>query len=531
MAFFAGLLFKETAFVVPGLLLAYDFLYRREAPGEILRGLPRYLPYAGVLGAYVAMRLKALGSFAPSWGVNSRVTPWEIFLSVPVLVAQYVGMLIRPVNLNYLRVFEPERSLGWRPVAALLLVAALVAAAFLLRRAQPLLAFAVAWFLVTLAPSLAIPNFTENVFAERYLYVPSLGFFIVVAWGWLELRKRPAAPLRWGSYGALTALSVLSAVIILRRIPDWKDNLTLYRKTVEQSPRSAFVRSGLGYTYYRLGKVDLAIEQYRLALELNPLTVQTYINMALAQTTQGHPEEAIRYLRQALRLNPQFMPTWQALGLVYVKQGDWDHAVECYRRALVLDREPARTEVRLGVALAHQGNLEEAIAHLRKALVFAPDDETAWRELGLVYSRRQQWDQAIECYRKALERSPADAVALTAIGVALQNKGEPAQAMAAYRKAIEAQPGSIEARINLGIVLSESGQADEAIDQLLTALRLNPRSPQVPLAHFNLGLICGRQGRWEEAAVEYEQALALKPEFAPARQQLAAARAHLAKRR
>jgi tetratricopeptide (TPR) repeat protein len=453
LAFLAGLLVKETALVFPALLLAYDYLYRRESVREVLRGLARYLPYVAVLVAYVAARLAVLGSFAPTAGKYHQLTGWELFLSAPLLLGQYVWKLLVPVNLNYYYFFEPTRALGWKPLAGFALAGLLVGAAFWLRRRQPLVAFSAAWFLLTLAPVLNIPNVAENVFTERYLYIPSFGFAIAAAWAWLAWLDRATTPAaRRVAQGALAAVFVFYAAQTVRRIPDWHDDLRLFSRTAEQSPRSATIQANLGYIYYLHGNVDRSIEFYRRALELDPNRALTHNN--------------------------------------------------------------------LGNSLSARGEYDEAIRHLRRATELKKDYPAAWLNLGLVYAAKKEWEQAVECYRRAIELRPRFHEAFTAMGLALWSGGRAEEAVAAYRKALEFEPSYIEARINLASALSELGSTDEAIEHLLAAVRINPRSPQAAVAHFNLGVNYERKGRWEAAVSEYERALVLNPGFLQARQRL-----------
>ncbi|HWQ03438.1 MAG TPA: hypothetical protein VNL38_03065, partial [Candidatus Nitrosotenuis sp.] len=217
LCFFSGLLMKETAIVFPALVLAYEFFFRRDSIPEMLRGLWRYVPYALAFAAYLPMRLHALGRFAPHSGTHFQLSPYEMFLSVPVLFAEYVGKLFVPVNLNYYYVYDPVRAFGWKPAAALALAAVFVAAMFWLRGRQPLAAFGLAWFALTLAPVLSIPNVGENVFTERYLYIPSFGFALIFAWGWLALWRRFSAPTaRRAMAAALAALFIFYAAQTIR---------------------------------------------------------------------------------------------------------------------------------------------------------------------------------------------------------------------------------------------------------------------------------------------------------------------------
>lgn len=206
LLFFAALLFKETALTFPALILAYDFFYRGESLRQIARGWRRYVAYFALLGVYLSMRIHALGGLAPDANQLRTLTAADMILSVPALASKYLWKALVPIHLNFWYVYKPVLALGWKPAGAILLCLFLVAAMFLLRRRQPLLSLALAWFWLTLIPALDIPRVSANIFTDRYLYVPSIGFCVFAAWGWLWLLGRVSRPaLRRVAYAGVAA--------------------------------------------------------------------------------------------------------------------------------------------------------------------------------------------------------------------------------------------------------------------------------------------------------------------------------------
>jgi tetratricopeptide (TPR) repeat protein len=449
-SFFCGLLMKETAIVFPGLIVAYEFLYRRESPAAILRGAWRYLPYAAVLAIYIPMRLHALGRFAPSAGMHFQLTPYEMFLSVPVLFAQYIGKLLLPINLNYYYVYEPVRAFGWKPAAAMLLLAGVVAAVFRLRKTQPLLAFAVAWFVITLAPVLSIPNVGENVFTERYLYIPSLGFCIAGAWGWLELRKRfPQQAAQRALTAALAALFIFYAAQTVRRNPDWHDDIRLFTKTAEQSPRSATILMNLGYIYYLHGDVDRSLELYRRSLDMDPDRALTHNNLGNSLSSKGRYAEAISHLRRAIELKKNYFGAWLNLGLVYANRKEWDQAIACYREAVALRPDFNEAWTAMGLALWNKGDAQGAIAAYRKAVAVQPDYVEARINLASALSETGALDEAIEHLNSALRANPGGPHASVIhynLGINFEKKQVYRSALVEYERALAANPNFPQAR-------------------------------------------------------------------------------------
>jgi len=284
---------------------------------------------------------------------------------------------------------------------------------------------------------LTVPNDGENVFTERYLYIPSLGFCVIATHGWLAARRRAASlqkgrVIRNALAAGLAALFLLYAVQTIRRNPDFRDDLTLFTRTAQQSANSATIQMNLGYIHWLHGRVDTAIEHYE--------------------------------------------------------------------RSLQLDASRALTHNNLGNALTHKGQFERAEFHLKRATELRKNYRAAWLNLGLLYAAQKRWDDAIAAYRQAIEMRADFVEAWTAMGLALWSKGEAEPAIAAYRKAVELRPAYPEARINLGSALSETGRGDEAIGHFQAALHANPAGPHAGVIHFNLGVIYERKrsgaSRW-----------------------------------
>jgi protein O-mannosyl-transferase len=453
-AFFAGLFCKETTLVFPALLVAYEFFYRRESLRTICVGYRRFVPYLIALGIYIAIRMRVLGSFAPS---KAYITHRQIFLTVPILLRQYIFKLLWPVNMTYYYGFSPQNTLDWKVIGSVVLIGALVLVMFWMRKSQPLLAFSLAWFFIVIAPVLSFANGSQtmvsNIFAERYLYIPSWGFCILGGWVWLRaLESAPRKMLLTAAYPALALLLAFYTVLIVRRVPDWQSDLRMYQKTARQVPDSSAVQLGLGTAYY--------------------------------------------------------------------ESRDYDQAVAPLERAIALKPSSSAAHLYLAVVLSALGNGEEAVAQLAQADRVRTIDEVPWTLYAQTYANLKQWDRAIEYDRKQIEIEPGSPVVYTALGEALQQDGQTDKSIAAFREALRIEPGYVDSSVNLAVTLAEQGNTDEAIGLLTTALQTHRGDPHLDAAWLNLGNVYANKSEWSEAATAYQHALDLNPDLDIARQSL-----------
>jgi tetratricopeptide (TPR) repeat protein len=356
--------------------------------------------------------------------------------------------------LNYYYYFVPENRPSIKFIASVLLIAALIAAMFRLRKAQPVLSFAMAWFFITLAPALSINNVSGMVFAERYDFIPSLGFCIFGAWAWLALTqdRSSRAVLSACAYSFAFLLLAFYIVQIERRLPSWHDDLRLLEDAAQQSPYSSDVQMQLGATYYRAERYNLAVTHLDRAIGLGRADYQPHIFLALSLAPLGRYDEANAELLKAYQLRPARVPNWPVYGLAHAGLHQWDQAAECYTKAIeqnpssqlmfellgetlqekgdirgamdawqhALNLQPGYLDasINLAVAAAEAGNTDQAVSLLTSAVQANPKEQhvdDAYVNLGTVYLHRGEWDAAEAAYQQALNLNPDQAFARRSI--------------------------------------------------------------------------------------------------------------------
>lgn len=389
--FFLSTLCKETALTLPILLIAYDYSFKnishplRENHNnsslplreriKVRVIIKRYLPYLIVSGIYFIIRTYAIGGFAPL-KIHTELSNYEYFINIFPLFIQYLEKLILPINLNAFYVLHPISSiLEWKGIISIIITINFILAIYFTHKANKLAFFSLLWIVIPLLPVLYIPALGEATFADRYLYLPSVGFVIIVAVGVERICQLKV--LREATVFAiiliLIAIICLYSTGIIKRNYIWKSDYTLWLDTVWKSPGGGSPHYNLGNAYYNQGQFNKAIQEYLTALRLNPDHAKAHHNLGVAYYNQGQFNEAIQEYLIALRLNPYDTVAHNNLGNVYYSQGHLNKAIQEYITALKLNPDYVEAHYNLGVAYMEKGLEHMAKEEFEIVLKLRPD--------------------------------------------------------------------------------------------------------------------------------------------------------------
>lgn len=324
---------KEPALALPILLVALEWV-RGGSRFVVRRWLP-IAPFFAVAGLYLAARFRALGDLAPL-PRHAELTTLECVWNAPVLFAEYLVALVFPAGLNAFHVLDPVHAIHEpRTLLGVLACAAFAAAAWIAARRDRATFLGLLLIAVPLLPVLWIPWVGENTFAERYLYLPSAGFTIVVARivAWVHAERARA----FRTVVVVAALwAVALGVATVRRNTVWRDERSLWTDTVAKSPGGALPRTMLGDVHLESGELAEAVGQYEVAIELDPDDAAARNNLGLAYLWVGRVTDALVQLETADRLEPDSPQTLNNLGLAYKATGRLEDAEASFLRALEL---------------------------------------------------------------------------------------------------------------------------------------------------------------------------------------------------
>lgn len=298
-AFLLGGLSKAMAVSMPPILLLYDFVFL----GRPLRWLEKF-PFCAIA---VAVSCTALAGHAHE---AALVPPHGGNLLTHTLIVsranlEYVTSLFLPVGLA--PVYYYPRSMIYDPLnllaAALIVFVCIYVTVY--RRYYPWSFFCLWWFVLMLLPESNVVPLAQ-LRADRYLYLPSVGFAL---WMAVELHRLPDSlalgrrvhlPLRWAGVTLAGALAVIS----YRSAGIWYNDVTAWTRVVERHPGSAVAHDMLGRAYLSQHDDVNAERALRQALRFERPPPEAYFYLAKLYAAHGLTAPATTNLHRYLELLP-----------------------------------------------------------------------------------------------------------------------------------------------------------------------------------------------------------------------------------
>ena len=442
LSFTLALLAKEPAAMLPFLPTFYEhFLRDDRAQTNLGQKLSRYVTLWLLDIAYLLFRTRIFGGLAPVLQL-SQISRREAFYSSFALVARYVWKLLWPVNPCAFYAFHKCVALSDPRVVVgfLVLGLALVAFAYSWRR-ERLISFGLLWFFVNIAPVLNARWLGANVFTERYLYLPSLGFCWIAAWGvrllWMRLAGRPRTRKFYAVGLAMVAILCLVRIVTRNRI--WHDDPTFYRSTLAAQPDAIALRINLGAVYWNLGSPDQAEAEWREALRRAPNHWLILNNLGLACARKKRYDEAIEDFQRSIRLRPNYADSHMNLGRTYAETGAGEKAEVQLRAAIALAPLYVQARNELAKFYLDTGRFAEAEQQFRSS-VSSGGTTQAWNSLGEIYSRWNRRQDAEHAFRQAVALDPFDSRAHFGLGAVLEAQGRTNEALNQYEAGLQTDP-------------------------------------------------------------------------------------------
>jgi tetratricopeptide (TPR) repeat protein len=382
--FACGLMSKPMVVTLPFVLLLLDYwpLKRISETGFKIANFSRLL-----VEKFPFFLLAAVGSvvtyLVQSGGGAVWATPWsERLANAAIAYASYVLNTVRPTELCIVY-SHPKHWPFLIAAGAVGLVLIWTIPILLNWRRYPYLAAGWFWFLGTLVPTIGLVQVGAQYMADRYSYIPSIGFFVVIVWGgWEIVLARP----QWKNVAVILAGGAVFGCCVLTpiQLSYWRDNVTLFRHAIQISPDNYIAANCLGNAYEKIGDNEHALVLYQAAVESEPRFPQSQFNYAMMLLLFGDKPKAFEHLEAAANLEPHNPDIQYDLAQYFAQAGNWQDAMVCFSNCASLKPDYANAQFNFGAALLNLGDTTNAVVHFREALRLQPNFPEASNELKII---------------------------------------------------------------------------------------------------------------------------------------------------
>lgn len=488
LCFLLALLSKENAIAMLVIIPLLLWFFTDEKIKSLV--LPSVM-LAAVMGIYLLIRASVLQGLEDQTELqiinNSMLGTdgFSRFMMAVYLLGKYLWMHIVPHPLSFDYSFnqiKPEVASSPLAWLSLLIHAGLVVFALIGLKNKNPLSFCILFYLGTLALVSNVLFLIEATFAERFVFMPSLGFCLAAG---LFLSKIAKLKPMDKTLIPFKSKPVLSSVLILvllllsfktiSRNADWKNNLTLLARDVKTCPESARIRYAygsailfeqaipeknkdkknrlldeaifqlekgvsilstyadafyhLGLAYKEKGVAEKSVASFEAAKRSKIWTVADfYVSSGLAYGAANRYAEAIKDLHKATELSTPTGEMYNNLGMFHTELGNTDSAKYFLEKAIMLSPESPSVHYNLGNAFAKAGDFMTAIQHYAGAIKIDSLYEDAYNNTGNSYAAIKDFGNALKNYLKVYHLNPHNQKVLNNIAVTHYMLGDTANA-------------------------------------------------------------------------------------------------------
>ncbi len=395
-----GLLGKEMAITLPFLILFYDFTFppKKEENYPPNKCIAAYFGYFLILVNYLLIRKYAIGS---TFGTNfTQTSLWVRLLTILGVWMDYFRLLLFPTNLSADYITLPVTQLfDMRVIFPLLILIAIIYLFVKQRKSNPLIFFFGFWIFITLLPVSNILPIRDSlrIEAERFLYIPSVGFCLLIPVIAENLGMKFRIQNRKSIVFIVLIFVLYSTRTVVRNL-DWRNDHIFYTKMTRDSPLSSRGWMELGNVEFRKGNSTGAISYYEQALSCESTESSIYSNLGNAYALQNDYDKASDYLIQAHDLSPADPKIISNLAYMQLQLKNYNTAILLLDKIIPLTPQNYFNYDLLGQAYEKKEMYPEALSAYQTSLSINSTYSDGWKRLGDLYTKLKQTELAKKAY-------------------------------------------------------------------------------------------------------------------------------------
>ncbi|MBN2662494.1 MAG: tetratricopeptide repeat protein [Bacteroidales bacterium] len=331
----------------------------------------------------------------------------------------YILKLFVPINLSAV---YPYPDIVHQTIPAyfwlgLITVALTAFAAFKTMKSNKIIFLGIGFFVVNIVLLLQLLPVGSAIYADRYVYIPSIGFYLIFAYFLNKVKDKNM------QFVILSVYVVTLSFFTINRIDDWKDSTTLWEDVVVKQPNSVVAWNNLGSEYNRTATYYLdsgnvqkfeeysnkAIDCFNTAIIQKPDYTSAFYNRGFSKFNiadfSGDTTimlSALEDFNSSISTDIEFFEGYLQRGIIYDWLGNYQKAIIDFNYALKFRPKNTRLIVNRGTTKGKTGDYDGAIDDFNLAISINPDQPQAYSNRGLAYAFKKEYELAIADYTTSL---------------------------------------------------------------------------------------------------------------------------------
>ncbi len=331
-----ALLSRENSLILLLLIPLYHYTFKKKF------SIRQMMPLLTISALYILFRLTALRSI-----LFDKACEAPFIDRLPgafAALTNYIKLLFLPLRLHMEYGYRQFHFSDPPVLCGIALFALLIYYIWKTKEKNKIVFFGLAWFLVGLLP---VSNlYPINAYmAEHWLYLPSVGVFLVVAGAFNlvisnQVKKVKLANLTWLDITRLAITALVIALIAfyssltIRQNTHWRDPATFYEYTLQYLERNYRMLNNLAKVYDEMGRPNDAIVLYKKAVEAEPKSPDVYYNLGNTYARIGNKEMAIESYKKSIKLDPNYFRAYNNLGSLYYGMGRFEDSISAFEKVV-----------------------------------------------------------------------------------------------------------------------------------------------------------------------------------------------------
>ena len=472
--FFAlSLMSKSMLVTLPFLFLLFDFSILPREKSNTIKIFCEKIPFIlfAILVSVLIIKAQESGGVLRSFA-NS---PLEIRASnALVSYMKYIGKIFYPLNLSPMYL-HPKRVQFYPALFSLLTIFVISLFAIFFRKKAPFLFLGWFWFLLTLVPVIGIVQVGDMQMADRYLYFPAIGIYIIFVIFTLRYLK---------SFGKITIILIIASLLLFtfKQAGYWKNSITLYRRTIKVMPKHRTVREFLYLELMHSNKYKEAEEVIKTLIINNKEQYHTkyYKDLGLVYLKQGRVEEAILILKNILSQSKNDRDALGKLLFIYIEEGRIDEAKEFLTNFFENKDELINELYKVANVLISRKRYKKALLLFTDIIRLNDKYKNAYLGIALIYEKTGNNNMAIKYLLKTLsiEDTYNERKMLATFFV---KNGNNRRALKEFLYILDKWGGNFDVYLNLGKLYSKLNSPHTAQKYFQLAQKIEPNNEELKL--------------------------------------------------